>query len=124
MRASYDTRHPSRVGCGENTAASETASRVLRYVGPAPVRRASNTTGTGRTPNILLVAFEVGSFLLVAQFGAGPMRPDVEAVAHFRGIRRRGHATASPSCSRAEAAWPRTVGRPGSGSMRRRVSSR
>lgn len=41
----------------------------------------------GETPNTLLVAFETGSFPLVAQFRALPMRPDVEAMDHFRGIR-------------------------------------
>ncbi len=41
----------------------------------------------GETPNTLLVAFETGSFPLVAQFRALPMRPDLEAMDHFRGIR-------------------------------------
>jgi predicted dehydrogenase len=41
----------------------------------------------GETPNTLLVAFDVGRFPLVAQFRALPMRPDVEAMDHFRGIR-------------------------------------
>ena len=41
----------------------------------------------GETPNTLLVAFETGSFPLVAQFRALPMRPGLEAMDHFRGIR-------------------------------------
>ena len=41
----------------------------------------------GETPNTLLVAFETGSFPLVAQFRALPMRPGIEAMDHFRGIR-------------------------------------
>ncbi len=42
----------------------------------------------GETPNTLLVAFEVGSFPLVTQFRALPMKPGLEAMDHFRGIRR------------------------------------
>jgi predicted dehydrogenase len=41
----------------------------------------------GETPNTLLVAYETGRFPLVAQFRALPMRPGVEAMDHYRGIR-------------------------------------
>jgi predicted dehydrogenase len=41
----------------------------------------------GETPNTLLVTFETGSFPLVAQFRALPMRPNLEAMDHYRGIR-------------------------------------
>jgi predicted dehydrogenase len=41
----------------------------------------------GETPNTLLVAYEAGPFPLVAQFRALPMRPDIEAMDHYRGIR-------------------------------------
>jgi len=41
----------------------------------------------GETPNTLLVAYETGTFPLVAQFRALPMRPGLEAMDHFRGIR-------------------------------------
>jgi len=41
----------------------------------------------GETPNTLLVAFETGSFPLVAQFRALPARPNTEAMDQYRGIR-------------------------------------
>ena len=41
----------------------------------------------GETPNTLLVAYETGSFPLVAQFRALTMRPGLEAMDHYRGIR-------------------------------------
>jgi predicted dehydrogenase len=41
----------------------------------------------GETPNTLLVAYATGRFPLVAQFRALPMRPGVEAMDHYRGIR-------------------------------------
>jgi len=41
----------------------------------------------GETPNTLLVAYDTGRFPLVAQFRALPMRPGLEAMDHFRGIR-------------------------------------
>jgi hypothetical protein len=41
----------------------------------------------GETPNTMLVAFDVGDFPLIAQLRALPMRPGMEAMDHYRGVR-------------------------------------
>jgi hypothetical protein len=67
---------------------------ALNFVGITQAPRSAWSVGgrlgyddDGETPNTLLVAFETGSFPLVAQFRALPMRPGLEAMDHFRGIR-------------------------------------
>jgi predicted dehydrogenase len=91
----YDWHWQWPMGTGESgNWGAHIIDDALNITGITEAPRAAQAIGgrfgyddDGETPNTLLVALDVGSFPLVAQFRALPMRPDVEAMDHFRGVR-------------------------------------
>jgi predicted dehydrogenase len=94
-RLHYDWHWQWPMGTGESgNWGAHIIDDALNITGLTEAPRAAIAVGgrfgyddDGETPNTLLVAFETGRFPLVAQFRALPMRPGVDAMDHFRGIR-------------------------------------